>query len=218
MTRLMRFMIPLLAALACVQGRASSPAVRAAYLDFRTQVMTIEAMKDFAAEAASDGLNAIVVEWEASFPFEDNLILRNRLAFSEEEVRDFIGYCSGIGVEVIPLQNCFGHSEYILRHPRYASLREDRKDCSQVCPLKFDEAEKVFGSIFREIAAMHPSEYIHIGCDESRVQKGCRGKRGFRAVHGICLADVRYGYRPRQNTHDLGGHSAQTPGSHGQTS
>ena len=192
MTRLMRFMIPLLAVLACVQGRASSPAVRAAYLDFRTQVMTIEAMKDFAAEAASDGLNAIVVEWEASFPFEDNLILRNRLAFSEEEVRDFIGYCSGIGVEVIPLQNCFGHSEYILRHPRYASLREDRKDCSQVCPLKFDEAEKVFGSIFREIAAMHPSEYIHIGCDETRLLGHCPECRKAVVENGVSALYMEY--------------------------
>ena len=122
--------------------------VRAAYLDFRTQVMTPEAMKEFARQISDLGMNAIIVEWEGTFPFTGNLILRNRHAFSEEEVSDFISYCASLGVEVIPLQNCFGHAEYILRHDRYAALKEDRKDCSQVCPLEYDEAGTVFSSIF----------------------------------------------------------------------
>lgn len=141
---------------------AKSFEVRAVYLDFRTQVMTMPAMKEFVADAASKGMNAVVVEWEATFPFKDNLVLRNRFAFSEAEVKDFIAYCSGLGVDVIPLQNCFGHSEYILRHERYAVLKEDRKDCSQVCPMMEDEAEGIFRSIFSEIAQMHTSGYIHI--------------------------------------------------------
>lgn len=153
---------------------AKSFGVRAVYLDFRTQVMTMPAMKAFVADAAGKGMNAVVVEWEAAFPFKDNLVLRNRYAFSEDEVKDFISYCSGLGVDVIPLQNCFGHSEYILRHERYASLKEDKRDCSQVCPMMADEAEEVFTGIFKEIAEMHPSEYLHIGCDETRLLGHCR--------------------------------------------
>ena len=187
-----RFIILLLAFLAGFTCRAEVPEIRAAYLDFRTQVMTLQAMKDFAAESAENGLNAIVVEWEASFPFEDNLILRNRYSFSREDVAEFIGWCSELGIEVIPLQNCFGHSEYILRHPRYASLREDRKDCSQVCPVKYMEAEKVFESIFAEIAAMHPSEYIHIGCDETRLLGHCRECRKIVENDGISALYMEY--------------------------
>lgn len=171
---------------------ASAFGVKAAYLDFRTQVMTLPAMKEFARDAAERGLNAIVVEYEATFPFTDNLVLRNRYAFSESEIKDFIDYCSNIGIEVIPLQNCFGHAEYILMHERYASLKENRKDCSQVCPVKFEEAEKVFRSIFGEVAAMHPSGYMHIGCDETRLLGHCPKCREVVRMSGISRLYVDY--------------------------
>ncbi len=171
---------------------AKSFEVRAVYLDFRTQVMTMPAMKAFVADAAAKGMNAVVVEWEATFPFKDNLVLRNRLAFSEAEVEDFIGYCSSLDVDVIPLQNCFGHSEYILRHERYAVLKEDRKDCSQVCPMKAEDAEGIFRSIFSEIARAHPSEYIHIGCDETRLLGHCSECRRKILKEGVSRLYVDY--------------------------
>lgn len=171
---------------------AKSFGVKAVYLDFRTQVMTMPAMKAFVADAASKGMNAVVVEWEATFPFQDNLVLRNRFAFSENEVKDFISYCSGLGMDVIPLQNCFGHSEYILRHERYASLKEDKRDCSQVCPMMADEAEEVFRSIFTEIARMHPSKYLHIGCDETRLLGHCRKCREKVQNEGVSKLYVDY--------------------------
>ncbi len=175
-----------------LESQAKDFAVKAAYLDFRTQVMTLHAMKGFADDVATRGLNAIVLEYEATFPFQENLTLRNRYAFSEAEIREFIDYCSGIGVEVIPLQNCFGHAEYILRHERYASLKENRKDCSQVCPMKIEEATKVFRSIFGEVAAMHPSMYIHIGCDETRLLGHCAKCREVVRTSGISKLYVDY--------------------------
>ena len=102
--------------------------VRAVYVDHRTQVQTLPALEQLAKKAAEGGMNALVMEWEATFPFEDNATLCNRFAFSKSEVRDFINFCQRLGVDVIPLQNCFGHAEYILRHERYAGLREDAKD------------------------------------------------------------------------------------------
>lgn len=189
-----RFLLTLSALLtAChLSLSANSFEVRAVYLDFRTQVMTMPAMKAFVSDAASKGMNAVVVEWEATFPFNDNLILRNRHAFTEAEITDFIGYCSGLGVDVIPLQNCFGHSEYILRHERYAALKEDRKDCSQVCPMMADEAEGIFRSIFTEIARAHTSEYIHIGCDETRLLGHCRKCREKAQREGVSKLYVDY--------------------------
>ena len=157
------FLTFLILFLAChLSLSAKSFEVRAVYLDFRTQVMTMPAMKEFVADAASKGMNAVVVEWEATFPFKDNLVLRNRFAFSEAEVKDFIAYCSGLGVDVIPLQNCFGHSEYILRHERYAVLKEDRKDCSQVCPMMEDEAGRnIQKHLLRDSANAHIRIYSH---------------------------------------------------------
>ena len=154
--------------------------VRAVYVDHRTQVQTLPALEQLAKKAAEGGMNALVMEWEATFPFEDNATLCNRFAFSKSEVRDFINFCQRLGVDVIPLQNCFGHAEYILRHERYAGLREDAKDL------------KVFRSIFSEIAAAHPSRYMHIGCDETFLLGHCKKCAEYVERHGKSRLFVEY--------------------------
>ena len=166
--------------------------VKAVYVDHRTQVQTISSLKNFAKRAAEGGMNAIVMEWEATFPFEENATLCNRFAFSKNEIREFVEYCHGLGVDVIPLQNCFGHVEYILRHERYAHLREDRKDLSQICPLKLKELEETFRSVFSEIASVHPSKYIHIGCDETFLLGHCKQCAEYAEKHGKSRLFVDY--------------------------
>jgi hypothetical protein len=148
--------------------------IRGMHIDLRTEVMTMDALKKLADKAAAGGINAIVMEWEATFPFVENATICNDEAYTREEVRDFIDYCGKLGIDVIPLQNCFGHSEYILRHDRYGALRESVKDFSQVCPCQEKLAKEVFRSIFREIVEMHPSQYIHIGADETRLLGTCK--------------------------------------------
>ena len=147
--------------------------VKGFHLDMRTQVMTPEAIKALVRQASQEGLNTLLLEYEATFPFENHSTICNKCAYTRQEITDIISFCTSLGVDVIPLQNCFGHCEYILRHHRYASLREDKKEVSQVCPMKFDEAEKVFSEIFSEIASVHPSRYIHIGADETRLLGRC---------------------------------------------
>ncbi|WP_298044288.1 family 20 glycosylhydrolase [uncultured Bacteroides sp.] len=147
--------------------------IRAFYLDFRAQVMTVSAIKNFASDLSQKGINTLLIEYEATFPFQKHATLCNHLAFSRSEVKEIINHCTSLGIDVIPLQNCFGHSEYILRHDRYAHLREDTKEISQVCPLKIEEAKKIFREIFQEVAEMHPSPYFHIGADETYLLGSC---------------------------------------------
>ena len=161
----------------CVPARSAVPPsdfkVRAFYLDCRTQVMTVLAIKELASDLSKKEINTLLIEYEATFPFQKHATLCNQLAFSRSEVQDIVSYCTSLGIEVIPLQNCFGHCEYILRHDRYAHLREDSKEVSQVCPLKIEEAKKVFREIFREVAELHPSPYFHIGADETYLLGSC---------------------------------------------
>lgn len=147
--------------------------IRAANLDFRAEVMTMPAMKCYAANLAEMGYNALIVEWEGTFPFERNATLRNRYAFTRAEVEGFISFCDSLGIDVIPLQNCFGHCEYILRHDRYYGLREDKKEISQICPSKIEDASYVMKDIISEVASLHKSKYIHIGADETRLLGFC---------------------------------------------
>ena len=116
------------------------------YVDFRTQVHTIDALKELARKTAAGGFTSLLLEYEATFPFEKHATLCNRFAYTKEEIADYVAYCAELGLEVIPLQNCMGHAQYILRHDRYAALREDSQDVSQVCPLCFKHAVPVIQS------------------------------------------------------------------------
>lgn len=148
--------------------------VKGFHIDLRCEVMTMAALKNFAKELAEFGINTIIMEWEGSYPYNKHATISNKYAYTREEVKSFISYCSTLGIDVIPLQNCFGHSEYILRHDRYAHLKEDRKEVSQVCPMKIDECKAVFTEIFKEMAELHPSRYFHIGGDETYLLGSCK--------------------------------------------
>lgn len=148
-------------------------AVRGFHIDLRIQVMTMEALRTLADELAAFGLNTLVMEWEASYPYLNNATISNELAYTREEVKEFIDYCEGKGIDVIPLQQCFGHVEYILRHDRYSDLKEDRKEISQLCPLKKEADSLLFADLFADMASMHNSDFIHIGGDETYLLGHC---------------------------------------------
>jgi hypothetical protein len=147
--------------------------VRGFHIDLRTQVMTLPALKAFAKELSEFGINTIVMEWEATFPYKNNATIANKFSYSRHDVKEFIDYCGTLGIDVIPLQQCFGHVDYILQHDRYAHLREDTKDPSQVCPLKTDDNIALFTDLITDISAMHNSKYIHLGGDETRLLGHC---------------------------------------------
>jgi hexosaminidase len=147
--------------------------VRGFHIDLRIQVMTMDALKDFARELADFGFNTLVMEWEGTYPFEKHVVISNRYAYTREEVKSFVEYCAGLGIGVIPLQQCFGHVEYILRHESYAHLKEDPQDISQLCPMQEEAARKLFSELISDMASLHPSRYFHIGGDETWLLGNC---------------------------------------------
>ena len=159
-------------------------AVKGFHLDLRIQVMKMDALKAFAKKLSEQGINTLVMEWEATYPFEKHPLIPNKYAYTKEEIKSFINYCSGIGIDVIPLQQSFGHVEYILRHDRYKDLREDQKDYSQVCPLEEEGNKKLFTDLFTELAATHPSKYFHIGGDETYLLGHCEKCKAKAAKEG----------------------------------
>lgn len=147
--------------------------VKGFHLDLRIQVMTPKALRNFAKELADFGMNTLVLEWEATYPYQKHATISNELSYTREEVTSFIDYCETLGIEVIPLQQCFGHVEYILRNDRYSHLKEDRKEISQLCPLEIVDNKNLFTDLFKDMASMHKSDYIHIGGDETYLLGHC---------------------------------------------
>lgn len=149
------------------QSKSKDFKVKGFHLDLRVQVMKLPALKKFAKQLKDNGMNTLIMEWEATYPFQNHPLIPNQFAYSREEVKEFVGYCEGMGIDVIPLQQSFGHVEYILRHYRYKDLREDQKDYSQINPLKEDLAKELFTDLFKDMISTHQSDYIHIGGDET---------------------------------------------------
>jgi len=147
--------------------------VKGFHLDLRIQVMTMAALKNFALQLKKSGMNTLIMEWEATYPFSKHPVIPNRYAYTKTEIKSFIQYCNEIGIDVIPLQQSFGHVEYILRHYRYAALREDQKDYSQVCPSKDELNKALFTDLFTELVSTHTSKYFHIGGDETQLLGHC---------------------------------------------
>jgi hexosaminidase len=166
-------------------GPEDSFHIRGFHLDLRIQVMKMDALKNFALHLSKEGINTLVMEWEATYPFQEDPLIPNRYAYSRQEVKDFIKYCQTLHIDVIPLQQSFGHVEYILRNYKYAQLREDDKDFSQVCPSEPEKNRELFTRLFKDMAAMHPSPYFHIGGDETHLLGHCEKCKKRAAEIGI---------------------------------
>jgi hexosaminidase len=194
-----------------VDVQASAPKgdfrVKAFHLDMRIQVMTMPALRAFVQMLHEGGINTLIMEYEGTYPYGKHPLIPNEYAYSRAEILSFVAFCNQLGVDVIPLQQSFGHVEYILRHSRYRSLREDSKDLSQVCPLKITEDSLLFTDLYTELASTHTSPYIHIGCDEThllghcpecrrKVEKEGVSKLYFDYVRMLCNIVVRLGKRP----------------------
>ncbi len=154
-------------------GNTGQFLVRGFHLDLRIQPMKMSALREFARELHEKGINTLIMEWEATFPYASHPIISNKYAYSKSAVDSFVRFCGQLGIDVIPLQQSFGHVEYILRNYRYKELREDQENYSQVCPMKADLDRELFTQLFTEMAASHPSKYFHIGGDETYLLGHC---------------------------------------------
>jgi hexosaminidase len=181
--------------------------IRGFHLDMRIQVMPMDALKAFALKLSKDGINTLIMEWEGTYPFEKNPLIPNRYAYTKQQIVSFVKYCNSIGIDVIPLQESFGHVGYILRHDRYKDLREDQKDFSQVCPLQVKQDSTLFTQLYTELASTHTSKYIHIGGDETyllghdarcraMVAKEGRSKLYINYIRMLCNIVIKLGKIP----------------------
>ena len=143
--------------------------VVAYHVDLRVQIMPMPTLKALAKEISTLGFNTLIMEWEATYPYKQHSIISNRYAYSREEVTEFINYSEGLGLDVIPLQQSLGHAEYILMHERYAYLRADKRNLSQIDPTRLDVARDFFTELYSDMLSTHQSQYVHIGGDETRI-------------------------------------------------
>jgi N-acetyl-beta-hexosaminidase len=91
-------------------------------------------------------------------------------AFTAEELKSLVEFGRSHGVELIPEVESFGHTGYITRSPAYEHLLDrdatgGDAEFTGIIPVN-PETLALFGKLYREVAAIFPSAYLHGGCDE----------------------------------------------------
>ncbi|GMR53984.1 hypothetical protein PMAYCL1PPCAC_24179, partial [Pristionchus mayeri] len=114
------------------------------------------------------GVSGVVIEWEDSFPYEGRLsILKSPSAYTRKDVDEILMLANASSLEVIPLIQSFGHLEFVLKHDRFAHLRERVTEESSICPSR-NESLPLIREMIRQMKKFHPhSKRIHIGSDEA---------------------------------------------------
>ena len=94
---------------------------------------------------------------------------------THEDVREIIGHATSLGIQVVPEINIPGHTGALLAaYPQFGINQNHvevsgRWGISDYLLRPFPETFEFLEKIFQEVAQLFPSEYIHVGGDESLI-------------------------------------------------
>jgi hexosaminidase len=147
---------------------AGSPAVnyRMVHFDLKGTPPTFERLLTWLKLSKLGGYNAVLVEWEDTFPWEYDERFRGKTCYTHEQIAEFLDCAKSLDIEIVPLVQCMGHMETVLSIPDYAGLREipERIDCLN--PLAEGAAELIEAMYDEMLKAFPDVKYFHIGGDE----------------------------------------------------
>ncbi|MFE6076915.1 beta-N-acetylhexosaminidase [Paenibacillus sp. NPDC057886] len=141
--------------------------LRAMNLDLRQTFSKPELLTGYLAEFARYKTNAILIEYEDKFPFQSHPEFAHpQHALSRSQLEELKRNAHEHFIEIVPLQQSFGHLEYVLRHEGWRHLRETEQSTGEICP-SHPETFGLITTLLEEMIDAHPdSRYIHLGCDE----------------------------------------------------
>lgn len=147
--------------------------IRGIHLDLKGCFPRYEYLEEIIGRLAYYKINTLLIEYEDKFRYEKHPEISHPLSLSKERVKNLIQIAEKHHIQLIPLVQCLGHVQYILKHKKYAYLRELEDDVSQYCPSNPDTF-KLYTDFLEEILPLHKnSNYFHIGADETRLLGKC---------------------------------------------
>ena len=158
--------------------------VRAVHLDLKGVPPTPERLVDLLRVFAALRYNAVLVEWEDTFPWTVDERFRSETAYTPEQVERFGDAAAGLGIELIPLVQCLGHMETPLGTPGYEHLREVADRADVLNPLAAGARELVEGMVDDVLALMPGLTHFHLGGDEAESFGTHPDTKAFVEAHG----------------------------------
>lgn len=147
---------------------------RCDYIEFRNYYPKFKNILKYFEEMADRHTNSIILEMEDKRPTNTTLFTPDYVSgFSKEQIQTLCDVAYDNFIEIIPLQQSFGHLEYLLKQEKYEHMREVFEQTGELCPSN-PESILVISELIKDIAEIFPnSNYIHLGCDEVRYLNLC---------------------------------------------
>mgnify|MGYP002715350488 CR=1 FL=1 len=141
--------------------------MRSMYYDLRQTFPYPDKLIAYIREMADYKINTLIIEHEDKIDFQyDPELTAKEAVLTEAQLHEIKQTAYRNFIEIIPLQQTFGHLEYVLKHDKYRHLRETPEAVGEMCPCR-EESFAVAAGLLDEIISAHPlSRYVHIGCDE----------------------------------------------------
>jgi glycosyl hydrolase family 20 len=123
---------------------------------------------------AEFGYNTILWEVENNIEWEICPDANSPDAFSKSEFREILNTSEELGFCNIPLLQTFGHAQYVLKHQKYAYLRELPEEISQYCPSNPKLIPFLKRWIDEYLELFSNCKVFHLGADEARFLGSCQ--------------------------------------------
>lgn len=155
----------------------------------RGQVSDLKNFKKIIHQMALHKMNTYFLYVEDMIQFERySEIGKGRGALSKAEITAIIDYAKKHFIDVIPIFTTFGHQENILSNEQFQGISEF-PGATTLC-ASCDATYQYLDNVLKEIAAIFPSKYIHIGGSESYdagfgKSKELAKKNGIAGLHAI---------------------------------
>jgi hypothetical protein len=94
-------------------------------------------------------------------------------AYTWEQLRHLVASATAHGIQVVPIANLLGHTQYLIKTPEWRDLNELRDPATgaalpvgQICPLH-PRVPELVSRLFNDLAPLCTAGEIHAGLDES---------------------------------------------------
>lgn len=146
--------------------------VRGIHLDLKGGMCKFSYLKECLRTFSRYKINTVLLEYEDKFPYKKHAGISSPQSLSAAQCRALEKIAASYHIQIVPLVQCLGHVEYILRKNDYRHIAEN-EEIQQYCPLK-PEAFELFKEMASEVMAINrTSPYFHIGGDEARNLGSC---------------------------------------------
>jgi hypothetical protein len=139
---------------------------RAAHIDVKHHLDTMKYYYDSIDRLARYKINAVIFEFEDKLRFRRRPLVGAPQAITIDEMAALTQYARERHVEISPLVQGLGHATFILKHEKYAPLREDPESRWAFCPCDEGTYEVLFDLYLDALDATPGSRYLHVGGDE----------------------------------------------------